>query len=67
VSDEQLDEALQSSDFAINLRLPTMGEASASRLLDQSLVSTIASMCENESDMRLFRNALEIAGATCPL
>lgn len=158
VSDAQLDEALQSSDFAINLRWPTMGEASASqlrywsaalptlvsdvgwygelpddvvckisvdnesadllalledaladpakyraiglrgweqlrdahsardyaralaafagrlsdtrlayRMLDQGLVSTIASMCENETDTRLFRNALEIAAATCPL
>ena len=158
VSDAQLDEALQSSDFAINLRWPTMGEASASqlrywsaalptlvsdvgwygelpgdvvckisvdnesadlralledaladpakyralgrrgwerlrdahsardyaralagfagrlsdtrlayRMLDQGLVSTIASMCENETDTRLFRSALEIAAATCPL
>jgi hypothetical protein len=32
VSDAQLDEALQSADFAINLRWPTMGEASASQL-----------------------------------
>jgi glycosyltransferase involved in cell wall biosynthesis len=32
VSDAELDEALQSADFAINLRWPTMGEASASQL-----------------------------------
>lgn len=32
VSDAELDQALQSSDFAINLRWPTMGEASASQL-----------------------------------
>lgn len=32
VSDAQLEEALQSADFAINLRWPTMGEASASQL-----------------------------------
>jgi hypothetical protein len=32
VSDAELDEALQSSDFAINLRWPSMGEASASQL-----------------------------------
>jgi hypothetical protein len=36
-------------------------------MLDQGLVSTIASMCENETDTRLFRNALEIAAVTCPL
>ena len=32
VADEELDSALQSSHFAINLRWPTMGEASASQL-----------------------------------
>lgn len=32
VGDAELDEALQSADFAINLRWPTMGEASASQL-----------------------------------
>lgn len=158
VSDPELDEALQSSDFAINLRWPTMGEASASqlrywsaglptlvsdvgwygelpddvvckisvanesvellalledaladpakyqaigrrgweqlrdahsardyaralagfadrlsdarlayRMLDQGLVNTIASMCESETDTRLFRNAIETAAATCPV
>jgi len=156
VSDEELDEALHSSDFAINLRWPTMGEASASqlrywsaalptlvsdvgwygelpdeavckisvdhegddlralledalasparyrhigqhgwerlrsahsteyyakalvtmagqlnkrrlayRMLDRDLVTVIASMCENETDTRLFRDAIEIAVATC--
>ncbi len=156
VSDAELDEALHSSDFAINLRWPTMGEASASqlrywsaalptlvsdvgwygelpdeavckisvanesadlftlltdalaspgkyrevgqrgweqvrdmhsaeayardlvalaqqlgerrlayRMLDRELVNIIASMCENESDTRLFRNAIETAVATC--
>lgn len=156
VSDAELDEALQSADFAINLRWPTMGEASASqlrywsaalptlvsdvgwygelpddavckisvanesadlfallqdalaapdkyrrvgrrgweqlrdahsadqyarelaalavrlgegrlayRMLDRNLVTVIAAMCENESDTRLFRNAIEIAAATC--
>jgi glycosyltransferase involved in cell wall biosynthesis len=158
VADAELDGALQSSDFAINLRWPTMGEASASqlrywsaglptlvsdvgwyaelpdgavckipveresagllalledaladpakyraigrrgweqlrnahsprdyaralaefagrlsddrlayRLLDQGLVSVIASMCENENETRLFRNAIETAAATCPV
>jgi glycosyltransferase involved in cell wall biosynthesis len=32
VSDAELDQALHSADFAINLRWPTMGEASASQL-----------------------------------
>lgn len=32
VSDAELEQALQSADFAINLRWPTMGEASASQL-----------------------------------
>jgi glycosyltransferase involved in cell wall biosynthesis len=32
VGDAELDEALQGADFAINLRWPTMGEASASQL-----------------------------------
>ena len=32
VSDAELERALQSADFAINLRWPTMGEASASQL-----------------------------------
>ena len=32
VSDVELEQALQSADFAINLRWPTMGEASASQL-----------------------------------
>ncbi len=155
VSDAQLEEALQSADFAINLRWPTMGEASASQLrywsaalptlvsdvgwygelpegtvckisvdneagelrallrdavasreryrqvglrgmerlrsahsaqyyarelvafcshlskhrlahkvLERELVSTIASMCENDTDSRLFRNAVETAVAT---
>ncbi|MCB1701802.1 MAG: glycosyltransferase [Halioglobus sp.] len=156
VSDEQLDQALQTADFAINLRWPTMGEASASQLrywaaalptlvtdvgwygelpdaavckisvategadllallqdalafpakyrqlgqrgweqlrdahsarhyaqelaalasrlsdarlahslLERELVPVIASMCENESDTRLFRNAIETVVATC--
>lgn len=156
VSDAELEEALHSSDFAINLRWPTMGEASASqlrywsaalptlvsdvgwygelpdetvckisvaneatdlrallenvlaqpdgyrqvglrgweqlcsahtaahyaqqlvalarqllerrlahRMLDQDLVTAIASMCENETDTRLFRDAIETAVATC--
>ncbi len=155
VSDAELDEALHSADFAINLRWPTMGEASASqlrywsaalptlvsdvgwygelpddavckisvdnetadllavfedalsspdkyrrigqrgwqqlnsahsagyyarelvalaarlsddrlgyRMLDQQLVSVIASMCENDNDTRLFRDAIETAVAT---
>jgi len=156
VSDVELDQALQSSDFAINLRWPTMGEASASqlrywsaalptlvsdvawygelpddavckisideegadllavlenaladpgefreigrrgwerlrlahtaehyarelvslaeqlverrlayRLLDRELVTTIAAMCESDTDTRLFRNAIETAVTTC--
>lgn len=156
VSDSELDEALHSSDFAINLRWPTMGEASASqlrywsaalptlvsdvgwyselpdaavckisvsneaadllnllnnivaepnrypqvglsgweqlgsahsaevyaeqlvslarqlleyrlayRMLDRGIVNTIASMCENDTDTRLFRDAIETAVATC--
>jgi len=156
VSDLELDEALHSSDFAINLRWPTMGEASASqlrywsaalptlvsdvgwyselpdravckisvsneaadllnllhnivaepnryrqvgldgweqlrsahsaeryaqqlvslarelleyrlahRMLDRGMVNVIASMCENDSDTRLFRDAIETAVATC--
>lgn len=156
VSDTQLDQALQSADFAINLRWPTMGEASASqlrywsaalptlvsdvgwysdlpdsavckisvanededlfallqdalaspdkyrqigrrgweqlcqahstshyaqelvalasrlsdarlayRMLDQELVTVIASMCENETDTRLFREAMATAVSTC--
>ena len=155
VSDAELDEALNSADFAINLRWPTMGEASASqlrywsaalptlvsdvgwygelpddavckvsvdnesadllavledalvspdkyrqvgqrglqqlhsahspghyarelvalaarlsdarlgyRMLDQQLVTIIASMCENDNDTRLFRDAIETAVAT---
>ncbi|MEM8561686.1 MAG: glycosyltransferase [Pseudomonadota bacterium] len=32
VGEDQLEEALQSADFALNLRYPTMGEASASQL-----------------------------------
>ena len=155
VSDTELDEALHSADFAINLRWPTMGEASASqlrywsaalptlvsdvgwyselpdeaackisveneipdllavlqdalasparyreigergrqqlreahthsayaselvalaerlvkgrlayRMLDRDLVTIIASMCENDNDTRLFRDAIEIAVAT---
>lgn len=155
VSDFELDQALQCADFAINLRWPTMGEASASqlrywsaalptlvsdvgwygelpdqtvckisienecedirsllqdalaspgkyrrtgqrgreylchnhsaeeyarglvgfaeelcgarlahRVLDQQLVSLIASMCENESDTGLFRDAIETVVAT---
>jgi hypothetical protein len=75
VSDTQLDEALHSADFAINLRWPTMGEASASqlrlvrgrlayRMLDRDLVTIIASMCENDNDTRLFRDAIEVAVAT---
>jgi glycosyltransferase involved in cell wall biosynthesis len=155
VSDVELDEALHSADFAINLRWPTMGEASASqlrywsaglptlvsdvgwygelpndavckvsvdneiadllavledalvspdkyrrvgqrglqqlhsahsaghyarelvalaarlidarlgyRMLDQHLVTIIASMCENDNDTRLFRDAIETAVAT---
>jgi hypothetical protein len=35
------------------------------RLLDAGLVTIIASMCENETDTRLFRNAIETAVATC--
>ena len=157
VSDAELEQALQSADFAINLRWPTMGEASASqlrywsaalptlvsdvgwyaelpdetvckisvgnesaqlqalledalaspakyrqiglrgwqqlrdahsprlyaqelvalaarlgagrlayRMLDEGLVTTIASMCENETDTRLFRDAIETAVATVP-
>ena len=156
VSDAELDEALHSSDFAINLRWPTMGEASASqlrywsaalptlvsdvgwyselpdgavckisvaneaadllnlledilaepdryrqvglsgqeqlrsahspeyyaeqlvslaqqlreqrlahRMLDRGIVNVIASMCENDTDTRLFRDAIETAVATC--
>tara|TARA_R110001592_G_scaffold215025_2_gene468299 strand:+ start:74344 stop:75627 length:1284 start_codon:yes stop_codon:yes gene_type:complete len=156
VSDDELDEALHSSDFAINLRWPTMGEASASqlrywsaalptlvsdvgwyselpdqtvckisvsneaadlrgllesvladpdryrevglngweqlrsahcaeryaeqlvtlaqqllerrlayRVLDRGIVNVIASMCENDTDTRLFRDAIETAVATC--
>jgi glycosyltransferase involved in cell wall biosynthesis len=156
VSDAELDQALHSSDFAINLRWPTMGEASASQLrywsaalptlvsdvgwygelpddavckitvaneaadlralledalaepgryrqvgqrgweqlrsahstdryaeeivsmaqqlsegrlayrtLDQDLVNLVASMCENDTDTRLFRDAIETAVATC--
>jgi len=155
VSDTQLDEALHSADFAINLRWPTMGEASASqlrywsaalptlvsdvgwyselpdeavckisveneipdllavlqdalaspakyreigergrqqlreahshsayaselvalaerlvrgrlayRMLDRDLVTIIASMCENDNETRLFRDAIEVAVAT---
>lgn len=158
VSDAELDQALQSADFAINLRWPTMGEASASqlrywsaglptlvsdvgwyselpddavckisvnneipdllellggalaaparyrqigerglqqlrdvhspvdyaaalvalaarlvdgrlafRMLDQELVTVIASMCENDNDTRLFRDAIETAVATVRL
>ena len=156
VSDAELEEALHSSDFAINLRWPTMGEASASqlrywsaalptlvsdvgwygelpddavckisvanestdllaflesalatparyrqvgqrgleqlrsahspdqyaqqlvtmagqlsdqrlayRMLDRDLVTVIASMCENDTDTRLFRDAIETAVKTC--
>jgi glycosyltransferase involved in cell wall biosynthesis len=156
VSDAELEESLHSSDFAINLRWPTMGEASASqlrywsaalptlvsdvgwygelpddavckisveneaadlqallesalaepgryrqvglrgwehlrsahtaehyaeqlvalarqltehrlayRMLDRDLVTAIASMCENDTDTRLFRDAIETAVDTC--
>ena len=155
-SDAELEESLHSSDFAINLRWPTMGEASASqlrywsaalptlvsdvgwygelpddavckisvaneaadlqallesalaepgryrqvglrgwehlrsahtaehyaeqlvalarqltehrlahRMLDRGLVTAVASMCENDTDTRLFRDAIETAVDTC--
>ncbi|MCB1707867.1 MAG: hypothetical protein KDI10_03910, partial [Halioglobus sp.] len=35
----------------------------AYRMLDEGLVTTIASMCENETDTRLFRDAIETAVA----
>lgn len=38
----------------------------AYRMLDEGLVTTIASMCENETDTRLFRDAIETAVATVP-
>jgi glycosyltransferase involved in cell wall biosynthesis len=37
----------------------------AHRMLDRGLVTAIASMCENETDTRLFRDAIETAVATC--
>ena len=37
----------------------------AHRMLDRGLVTAVASMCENDTDTRLFRDAIETAVDTC--
>ena len=65
---EQLRSAHSAGHYAeqlVTLLRQLVDNRLAHRMLDRGLVNAIASMCENDTDTRLYRDAIETAVATC--